>query len=110
MARIILILALLPVLAACGVRGGLQTPDPLWGDANRAPPPVPKPYEADRRGRESISDPLQTDFNDENFGDLEDQDTLGDDNGLGDDFEDENSEDGSEDEDGGEDGDPGADS
>ena len=67
MARIILILALLPALAACGVRGGLQTPEPMWGEKDRTAPPLPEPYERDSRGRDTFGDPLAPDFDTEAF-------------------------------------------
>lgn len=69
MARIILILALLPALAACGVRGGLQTPEPMWGEKDRTAPPLPEPYERDSRGRDTFGDPLAPDFDTEAFED-----------------------------------------
>jgi len=54
MARILLVLALLPALAACGVRGGLQTPAPLWGDPDQEVRPLPQPYERDDFNDEAL--------------------------------------------------------
>jgi len=51
-------LILTPLLSACGVRGGLDVPPPLWGDKDRAAPAVPSPYEANDLGRDPVDDPL----------------------------------------------------
>lgn len=52
MSRIFFIVVSTVLLTGCGVRGGLEVPPPLFGDANRTPPPLPEVYERDdtRRG------------------------------------------------------------
>ncbi len=43
-ARLAAALALACGLSACGVKGDLRPADPIWGDKNRTPPPLPEPY------------------------------------------------------------------
>lgn len=37
------------LLTGCGVRGGLEVPPPLFGEADGPPPPVPDVYENEQR-------------------------------------------------------------
>lgn len=47
MSRSFFIFASLFLLSGCGVRGGLEVPPPLFGEADRPPPPLPEVYERD---------------------------------------------------------------
>lgn len=41
------VLPCLLIISACGVRGPLDTPPPMWGDPNRAPSRSPEPFASD---------------------------------------------------------------
>ncbi len=64
------IIALLSAVGACGIRGPLETPPPLWGNEARTPPPPPGPFEPDEQPSPEVILPESEDVgNDDLVGD-----------------------------------------